>query len=73
MLRNLGQVPEQPIGPDCKSGGLMAYGGANPPLPTTFAEGESDPELGRNPTFRRISDEAKDLHALGVTQLISAN
>jgi hypothetical protein len=28
-----GRVPEWPNGPDCKSGGLTAYGGSNPPAP----------------------------------------
>ena len=29
-----GEIPERPNGPDCKSGG-SAFGGSNPPLPTT--------------------------------------
>gem|GEM_PF-2524185 len=32
-----GQVPEWLKGPDCKSGGLTAYGGSNPSLPTAAA------------------------------------
>ena len=31
-----GQIPEWPKGTDCKSAGT-AYGGSNPPLPTTYA------------------------------------
>src|SRR6266850_5298671 len=33
-LRTRGEMPERPIGPDCKSGGT-AFEGSNPPLPTT--------------------------------------
>ena len=30
-----GEIPKRSTGPDCKSGGI-AFGGSNPPLPTSF-------------------------------------
>ena len=34
--RDVGGVPERPMGPDCKSGG-NAFAGSNPAAPTRFA------------------------------------
>jgi hypothetical protein len=45
-----GEVPEWPNGPDCKSGGY-AFGGSNPPLPTSNARVRTPRAHGMGPVL----------------------